>query len=212
MKPLISEAIEMYVKEHTTPVPPLLDELERETYEKMEFPEMLTGRVEGHLLQSLIKISGARNAFEIGTFTGYSALMMAEGLPDDGRLITCEISKECARMAQRYFDRSPHGKKIDLKLGPAYDVLEKIPEGSIDFVFIDADKIAYPLYYRESLRILKKGGLIAADNALWSGKVLNPEDEDSRAIADFNEIVKNDDSVEKALLTVRDGIYLIRKK
>jgi caffeoyl-CoA O-methyltransferase len=212
MIPLISEAIEIYVKAHTTPVTPLLEELERETYAKMEYPEMLTGTVEGRLLQILIIISGSRNVVEIGTFTGYSALMMAEGLPQDGRLITCEISNECARIAQSYFDRSPHGSKIHLKLGPARNSLEKIPVGSIDFVFIDADKIAYPLYYRESIRILKKGGLIVADNALWSGKVLNPEDEDGRAIEYFNEIVNNDERVEKTLLTVRDGIYLIRKK
>jgi caffeoyl-CoA O-methyltransferase len=211
MKSLVSKSLEKYVEEHTGDVSPLFGVLEKETYEKMQYPEMLIGKVEGHFLQLLIKISGARDVLEIGTFTGYSALMMAEGLPEDGKLITCEISEECANFAQRYFDKSPQGYKIQLTRGPALKTLERLADESIDFVFIDADKTSYLHYYEESVRILKKGGIITADNILWSGQVLDPRDEDSRAIALFNERVRSDDRVEKVMLTVRDGVYLIRK-
>ncbi len=209
---ILPEDIERYVEEYTSPVPLLLEELEMETCEKTAAPEMLSGRVEGRLLQMLIRVSGAKKVLEIGTFTGYSALMMAEGLPEEGELITCEISKEYADIAGRYFKKSPYEKKIRLKLGPAAQTIQQIPGESMDFVIIDADKVSYSLYYEESLRILKKGGLVAVDNTLWSGLVLDPHDENSRSIASFNKKVKGDESVEKVMLTVRDGVYLIRKK
>ncbi|UCG78957.1 MAG: class I SAM-dependent methyltransferase [Nitrospirota bacterium] len=212
MSYFIPGPIEEYVEKHSSPVPLLLKELETETIEKTDSPQMLSGPVEGKFLQMLIKVSGARLVVEIGTFTGYSALMMAEGLPDNGRLITCEISEVSANIARKYFARSAHGNKIDLKMGPAIDTLKKIPEGSVDFVFLDADKVSYSLYYEEGLRILKHGGLIAADNALWGGRVISPDDNESRAIAAFNDLVMNDDRAEKVMLTMRDGVYLIRKK
>jgi caffeoyl-CoA O-methyltransferase len=212
MKLFVPEEIEKYITEHTSDVPALLDELERETIKTMEEARMLTGAVEARLLQLLVKISGAAKVVEIGTFTGYSALMMAEGLPEDGELVTCEISEEHAAFARRYFMRSPHAGKIHLKVGPALETLSGIADESVDFIFIDADKTSYPLYYRESLRILRKGGLMAADNALWGGKVLHPDDADSSGVARFNEMVKEDRGVEKVILTVRDGVYLIRKK
>jgi caffeoyl-CoA O-methyltransferase len=209
---LVPEEIEKYVAEHTSPVSSLLEELEKETYKNTSLPQMLSGKVEDRLLQMLIRISGAMRVVEIGTFTGYSALMMAEGLPEDGELITLEISREYAEIAMSYFKRSPLAHKIKLILGPAKDTLKQIQDEGIDFVYIDADKKSYPLYYEESLRILNKGGLIVADNALWSGRVLSPQDDNSKAISRFNEIVRKDDRVEKVMLTVRDGIYLIRKK
>jgi caffeoyl-CoA O-methyltransferase len=178
----------------------------------MENPQMLTGKVEGRLLQMLVRISGAKRVVEVGTFTGYSALMMAAGLPESGELVTCEISRECAQIARRYFKKSVYGRKIRLHLGSALDTLSRLPDRSADLVFIDADKPSYALYYEESIRILRKGGLIAVDNVLWSGSVLKPDDNDSRAIASLNERVKGDRRVEKVMLTVRDGIYLIRKK
>ncbi len=208
----LPEELARYIEDHTGPVPPLLEELERETREKTRNPGMLTGKVEGTFLRMLVRVSGARKVVEIGTFTGYGALMMAEGLPADGELITCDVSEEHASIARRYFDRSPHGKKIRLVLGPAAETLRKIPDGSVDFVFVDADKESYPAYYEESVRILRTGGLIAADNVLWSGRVLSPEDEDARAIAFFNSRVQGDDRVEKVMLPVRDGVYLIRKR
>jgi caffeoyl-CoA O-methyltransferase len=212
MNLLFPEDIEKYVHEYTSPVGKLLEKLEKETFRKADNPQMLCGKVEGRLLQMLVRISGARKVVEIGTFTGYSALLMAEGLPEDGELITCEVSREFARIARHYFKQSPQGKKIHLRLGPAKETLAGIPDKSIDFVFIDADKPSYSLYYDESLRILNKGGLIAVDNVLWSGSVLKPRDSDSRAIARFNKKVRKDRRVEKVMLTVRDGIYLLQKK
>jgi caffeoyl-CoA O-methyltransferase len=210
--PIIPGAIEIFALDHTTPLPELLEELQRETHEKMENPQMLTGRVEGRLLQMLVRLSGAKRVVEIGTFTGFSALMMAEGLPDEGELITCEISREFAEVARRYFDRSSHKDKIRLRVGPAINALRGMPNRCADFVFIDADKTSYINYYEEGMRILKSGGLITVDNVLWSGRVLNPRDEDSRAIAEFDRRVMEDSRAEKVMLTVRDGLYLIRKK
>ena len=212
MKIFLPKKIERYAADFTSPLPPLLEELQRETVHTMDNPQMLTGVVEGRLLQMLVTISGAKRVLEIGTFTGFSALMMAEGLSDEGELITCEIKREHAAFARRYFRRSPHGRKIRLRTGSAVSTLKKISDRSIDFIFIDADKVSYPLYYSEAMRVLRKGGLIAADNALLSGKALSPDDIDSRAIALFNETVKNDDSAEKVFLPVRDGVYLIRKR
>lgn len=212
MKPLVSKELEAYVAGHSDSASRLLQALKEETYKKMDEPEMLSGAVEGRLLQMLIRISGSRFVMELGTFTGYSALMMAEALPENGRIVTCEISKERAAFAQRYFNRSPHRNKIQLIVAPATEILEKTQENSLDFVFIDADKPLYPRYYEESIRILKSGGLIVADNALWSGTVLSPRDDDSRAIAEFNRRARDDGRVENVILTVRDGIHLIRKK
>lgn len=208
----LPEELARYIEDHVGPVSPLLEELERETREKTGHPGMLTGKVEGAFLRMLVRVTGARKVVEIGTFTGYAALMMAEGLPADGELVTCDISEEYASIARRYFDRSPHGKKIRLVLAPAAGTLRGIPDGSVDFVFIDADKESYLVYYEESVRILRSGGLIAADNVLWYGRVLSPEDGDSRAIVSFNRKVMSDDRVEKVMLPVRDGVYLIRKR
>ena len=208
----LPEELERYIEENVGPVSPLLAELERLTKEETGRPGMLTGRVEGAFLRMLVRLSGARRVVEIGCFTGFSALMMAEGLPEDGELITCEILEEYAAIARKYFARSPHGRKIRLVLAPALETLGGIADGSVDFVFIDADKELYPLYYEESVRILRNGGVIAADNVLWYGRVLSPEDDDSRAIVQFNRIVKGDERVEKVMLPVRDGVYLIRKR
>jgi caffeoyl-CoA O-methyltransferase len=211
MEMFLPEDLRRYVEKHVGPVSPLLEELDRETRERTGHPGMLTGRVEGAFLRMLVTLSGARKVMEIGTFTGYSALMMAEGLPADGELVTCEVSEEYATIARKYFDSSPHGRKIRLVLGPAAGTLRGVPDGSVDFVFIDADKGGYSHYYEESVRILRGGGLIVVDNVLWYGRVLSPEDDDSRAIVSFNRRVMSDDRVEKVMLPVRDGVYLIRK-
>lgn len=208
----LPESLRRYVEEHAGPVSPLLEELERETWRRTRNAGMLIGRTEGALLRMLAALSGARRAVEIGTFTGYSALMLAEGLPADGELVTCEISEEYAAIARGYFLRSPHGSKIRLVLGPAAATLSRLGDQGADFVFIDADKESYLLYYEESLRILRPGGLIAADNVLWHGSVLSPEDAESRAIAAFNARVKDDRRVERVMLPVRDGVLLIRKR
>jgi len=212
MIPIVPPAIDAYCLAHTTPTEPLLDELAAYTREHCKMPQMLTGPVEGTFLRMLIEVSGARRALEIGTFTGYSALSMAAGLPDDGRLVTCEVDAEHARIARSFFDRSPHGRKISLQEGPALDTLRALPaDATFDFVFIDADKENYLNYYEAVLPMLKVGGLIAADNTLWSGKVLDPQQPNDHAIVAFNAHVANDLRVEKVLLSVRDGILLARR-
>ena len=169
------------------------------------------GRVEGTFLKLLVRLSGARRALEIGMFTGYSGLMIAAGLPDDGELITCDVDPKVEAIARRYFARSPHGRKIAIRMGPALETIRTLSP-SIDFVFLDADKENYPNYYEAVFPLLSPGALIVADNVLWSGKVLDPQEESDRAIAAFNERVTADSRVEKVLLTVRDGMVLARKK
>ena len=173
---------------------------------------MLTGRVEGRFLQLAVQLAGAKHIVDIGTFTGYSALAMAEALPHDGEILTIEHNPHWAKIAQDFFDRSPSGFKIMLRAGEALEILKTLPDARIDLVFIDADKQNYSAYYAESMRILRNGGLILADNALWYGRIFDPKDDESRAMADFNELVKSDDRAEKLFLTIRDGIYLIRKR
>ena len=206
--------IEQYIDDHTDDVSPLLRDLVEETEEVTGLSRWSIGKVEGKLLQLLVKISGARKVVEIGTFTGFSALIIAEALPEDGRLITCEINEKHAEIARRYFTKSPEGAKIDLKLKPAMETLKGIADGSVDFVFIDADKPSYGQYFDEAVRILHSGGLVFVDNVFWRNKIFKQPitNENARAIAAFNEKVKNDDRTEKLMLSVRDGIYLIRKK
>jgi caffeoyl-CoA O-methyltransferase len=162
----------------------------------------------------LIRISKTRNAVEVGTFTGYSALVIAEALPDAGILITCESSQTYAEVAKRYFAKSANGRKIRLILGPALQTLKNMPVESQDFVFIDADKPSYSDYFDEALRILVPGGLIFVDNVFWRHKIFKKKitNANAAAIAAFNEKVRREDRVEKLMLGVRDGIYLIRKK
>jgi caffeoyl-CoA O-methyltransferase len=206
--------IENYIAEHTDEVSAPLRDLLTETEAITERSRWSIGQVEGKLMQFLIKISGTRTAVEIGTFTGFSALMIAEALPPDGLLVTCESSKEYAEIALRYFERSPHGRKIRLELKPALQTLREVADSSVDFVFIDADKPSYGRYFDEALRILNVGGFIFVDNVFWRNKIFKRKmtNQNAIAIAAFNEKVKMEDRVEKVMLSVRDGIYLIRKK
>ncbi|AKU91431.1 O-methyltransferase [Vulgatibacter incomptus] len=209
---IVDEKIEAYSAAHSSPLPPLLDALAERTRAETTAPQMMVGRLEGNVLRMLVSLTGAKRVVEIGTFTGYSALCMANALPADGELVTCEIEEKHASIARDFFDKSPDGSKIRLRMGPAIETLRGLPEQAFDLVFIDADKEAYPAYYEESMRILRHGGLIVADNVLWSGRVLAPGDASSRAIVAFNERVRTDDRVEQVLLTVRDGMMLARKK
>lgn len=206
--------IENYMAEHTDEVSPLLEDLLKETETITGRSRWSIGKVEGRLMQFLLKASGARSAVEIGTFTGFSALMIAEALPDDGLLITCETSGAYAEMALRYFKKSPHGHKIRLELKPAIETLKEISNDSVDFVFIDADKPSYGLYFDEALRILRRGGLVFVDNVFWRNKIFKKpiSNENAKAIAAFNRKVKNTAGIDKVMLSVRDGIYLIRKR
>ncbi|MCL7488376.1 MAG: class I SAM-dependent methyltransferase [Desulfobulbaceae bacterium] len=202
---------EEYAANHTSPMSSLLEEIERFTLNNTPYPSMLTGRVQGRFLQLVVQLSGARDIVDVGTFTGYSALAMAEALPPGGRILTIEHNPEHAGIAQDFFDRSAGRDKITLCRGEALEILKTLPDGQTDLVFIDADKQNYIAYYEESMRIVRDGGLILADNALWYGRIFDPQDDESRAIADFNERVNTDDRSEKLFLTIRDGIYLIRK-
>jgi len=210
----ITTIIDNYVDAHTDDVSLLLEELMAETESITGRSFWSIGKVEGKLLQLLIKISGTKRAVEVGTFTGYSALVIAEALPEDGILTTCENSRQYADIARRYFNKSPYGRKINLQLGPALQTLKKIPAGSADFVFIDADKPSYSDYFEEAVRILGPGGLIFVDNVFWRNKIFKKKitNENARAIAGFNEKVRQEDRVEKVMLSIRDGVYLMRKK
>ncbi len=211
MLTMVPEPIELYAAAHSDPVPALLVELREETRTVMAFPQMQVGRLEGALLKMLVRLSGARHALEIGMFTGYSALSIAEGLPEDGNLITCDVDPKAEAIARRYFARSPHGTKINVRMGPALETLSTWA-GPLDFVFIDADKGNYTRYYEAAIPRLRAGGLVVADNTLWSGEVLDPRSEDARAIVAFNAHVAADPRVERVLLTVRDGVLLARKR
>jgi len=203
---IIDPRIEEYVERFTTPHDPLLAELSEETARELGMPQMLTGPVAGRLLEFLVWTSQPQRVLEIGTFSGHSALAMAAALPDGGRIDACEIDPDRAAFAQRYFDRSPHGAKITLHVGPALETLEGL-EGPFDFVFIDADKEGYVDYYEAVLPRLAGRGLIVADNTLWSGRVV---DEPS-PIATFNEHVAADPRSVQVVLSVRDGMTLIRR-
>jgi len=207
------DAIEEYAKAHTTPEDEVLMRLYKETIETYG-ERKISDRILGRFLKSLVQISKARTVLEIGMYTGYSALSMAEGLPEDGRLLTCEIDPEIASKAKEYFAESPHGHKIEVREGPALDTLREMKGKRFtpDLVFIDADKVNYLIYYEMIVRMLRPGGLIVIDNALWSGEVLNPQDEKSEAIAVTNRLIIEDTRVENVLLSFRDGVQLVRKR
>jgi caffeoyl-CoA O-methyltransferase len=212
MSPILEPGIERYVEEHTTPPEPAMAELARETREKLPFPQMLTGRVEGRFLEMLVWASRPRLILELGTYSGYSALAMAAALPPDGRIVTCEVAPDHAAFAQRHVDASPYADRIEIRVGLALETLSTL-DGPFDLVFIDADKGNYRNYYEASLPKLSERGLIAVDNTLWSGRVADPDDdaELTAAMRDFNDHVARDPRVTAVQLTVRDGITLIRR-
>jgi len=206
MTDIVDQRIEDYVEQLTTPHDALLAELSEETARSLGSEAMLTGPVAGRLLELLVWFGRPRRVLEIGTFSGHSALSMAAALPDDGHIDACEIDPERAEVAQRYFDRSPHGSKITLHLGPALETIERL-DGEFDFVFIDADKEGYVDYYEAVLPRLAARGLIAADNTLWSGRVVDGQG----PIVAFNDHVAADPRSVQVILSVRDGITLIRR-
>jgi len=210
----MAEIVESYVDAHTDDLSQLLEDLLTETESITGRSRWSIGKVEGKMLQMLIKISNTKRVVEVGTFTGFSALVMAEALPEDGILTTCENSKAYADIAQRYFKKSPYGKKIKLKLGPALQTLKAIPDNSQEFFFMDADKPSYSRYFDEALRILHPGGIIFVDNVFWRNKIFKKKisNENAIAIAALNEKVRRENRVEKVMLSIRDGVYLIRKK
>lgn len=210
MQPLVDEKIDNYAFDHTRPEPGPLQALAERTRREMPDPGMLTCRVEGRLLKLITQLAQPQFVLEVGTFTGYSALSMAEGAPGDARIVTCEIDPRAQQVAQAAFDASPVGHKIEIRMGPALETIRRL-ESPIDLSFIDADKEHYPEYYEAVLRRTRPGGILILDNMLWSGRVLDPEDEISRTLARVNDTIAADERVENVLLTVRDGVQLIRK-
>lgn len=209
---IVQTEIENYALNHTKKSDKIFDELKAETYEQSDCPQMLVGNLEGTLLQLLVKISGAKNALEIGMFTGYSGLRIASALPEDGKLICCDVNPETSKIARKYFDKSGYGHKVEIKLAPALETLERLKDQKFDFVFIDADKQNYPNYFNKVIDMVPSGGLILIDNCIWSGDVLDPKTPEAKAINLVNKMVTTDPRVENTLLTIRDGIMLVRKK
>lgn len=211
MIPIVPEHIEAYAAAHSTPEAPLFAELAAATRAQTTQPQMMVGHTQGLLLEFLVRMTGARRVLEIGTFTGYSTLSMAEGLPDDGSIVTCDIDPKATAIARSFWERSPHGRKITLTLAPALDTIASLA-GPIDFVFIDADKTNYVRYWDACVPKVCAGGVLVADNVLWSGDVLDPKTDDARALAAFNEHVLRDARVEVVMLPIRDGVTLAVKR
>lgn len=205
------EDIERYCKSYSLDDSDLLKELSQKTWETEEIPQMLCGTLVGGLLQMLIKISGAKRILEIGMFTGYSTLKMAEALPDDGEIHSCELMVKHVETATGWFEKSDVNHKIHVHQGPALKTLDEFRAASFDMMFVDADKTGYPEYCKRGTMLLKSGGIAIFDNMLWSGTVLNPENDDAKALNQTAEIIKNNDRFEPLLLPVRDGVMICRK-
>ena len=205
------EKIEKYCKDFSFKDSPLLSDLTESTWSSEKLPQMLSGSLVGGLLQTIIRISGAVNILEIGMFTGYSALKMAEALPENGKIHTCELMEKHINTASKWFKKSESGYKISIHKGPALHSLERMKDLTFDLVFIDADKVNYPNYYKRTYDLLKKGGVGILDNMLWSGKVIDPSDKESIALRETAELIRNNDKLYPLLLPVRDGVMVYQK-
>ena len=207
--------IEDYIRTHIDPETPLLAEMTRDAHVNLLHPRMLSGHIQGHLLRLLVRLAGARRILEIGTYSGYSALTMAEALPDDGHIDTIEINDEMEDFIRRYVDRSEHGHKVTLHIGDALELIPTLDNAPYDLVFIDGDKRTYCEYYDMVFDRVRPGGLIIADNTLWDGKVAQEAhhtDRQTLGIQRFNDYIATDKRVEKSLLPLRDGLTLLIKK
>jgi len=209
---IVDPAIEEYARVHSSPEPAFLTQVMRNTREFSPRSGMLTGHLEGRFLKMLVAISGARRILEIGTFTGYSALAMAEAMPDDGRIITCEISDEHAAVARLHIAESVYAARIEVRVGPALDTIASL-DGAFDMAFIDADKPAYGAYYEAVLPRLSERGFICIDNVLWSGRVLDDgaSDESTAALRNLNDVIARDNRVEAVMVPIRDGVTIVRR-
>jgi caffeoyl-CoA O-methyltransferase len=211
----LPEALDNYVVAHSQDEPELLQQLHRETYQKVLLPRMLSGHYQGRLLSMISKLVKPKNILEIGTYTGYSALCLAEGIQVSGELHTIDINEELFDFQRKYFDKSPYGKQIQQYLGNALDIIPKLDK-TFDLVFIDADKKNYTNYFHAIIDKMNPGGIILSDNVLWSGKVLETtfkkEDTSTPALIEYNKLLKEDARVETLILAIRDGITICRKK
>ncbi len=211
---IVAEAVEAYAAAHTTAPAPFLRALAEETRETLESPQMLTGEIEGRFLEFLVFLAQPRLVLEIGTYSGYSALSMAQALPAGGRIVTCELDRDRVAFAQRHIDGAGRGDRIEIRQGRALDTIAGL-DGPFDLVFIDADKAGYHGYYEAVLPKLSARGLIVIDNVLWSGRVAEPPSDDdtesTRALRAFNDHVAADERVVSVMLSVRDGVTLVRR-
>ncbi|WP_313385412.1 class I SAM-dependent methyltransferase [Chishuiella sp.] len=212
----ISPVLESYLDHHTEQEPEILGRLRVETFQSTTQPHMISGEYQGRLLSILSKILAPKTILELGTFTGYATLCLAEGLSDDGKIITIDKNDELEYLCRKYFDESEFSSKIDFRVNDAKTELETIQDNTIDLAFIDADKESYPYYFEKVLQLLRPGGAMLVDNVLWYGKVMLEEedkkDPSTKILKDFNEMVTQDNRVESIILPIRDGITLIRKK
>jgi len=210
----LPEKLDDYVVAHSQNEPELLQQLNRETNQKILQPRMLSGHFQGRILSMISKLVNPKNILEIGTYTGYSALCLAEGMQTSGELHTIDIDEELYSFQRNYFDKSGFGQQIYQHLGNALDIIPKLNK-SFDLVFIDADKENYSNYFNCVIEKLNSGGVIISDNVLWSGKVietLQPDDFSTKALIEYNSLLKNDERIETVLLPIRDGLTISRKK
>ncbi len=208
----LSEKIDAYVNNHTEDEPKLLQELNRETWQKVMVPRMLSGHFQGRVLSMISKLVNPKSILEIGTYTGYSALCLAEGLQKKGALHTIDRNEELYDFQRKYFDKSDYGKQIKQYVGQALDIIPTI-DAKFDLVFIDADKNNYSNYFHAIIDKMNRGGVILSDNVLWSGKVaeeIQPKDIDTPALIEYNKLLKNDSRIETVLLPIRDGLTISR--
>lgn len=208
------DAITHYVEKHTTPEDPVLEELSRETHLKTIYPQMLSGHVQGKFLEFISRMIQPNLVLEIGTFTGYSAICLAKGLTKTGKLITIEVNDELIEFPVKYFKKAKISDKVELRIGDALKIIPDIKD-ELDLVFIDAEKKDYVNYYNLVFEKIRPGGFLLADNVLWSGRVIDdPQtfDKETRGIAEFNKLIREDFRVENMIVPLRDGLMLIRKK
>ncbi|HTL61172.1 MAG TPA: class I SAM-dependent methyltransferase [Nitrospira sp.] len=213
MNAIVSTEIEAYAEAHSMAESATCRALREETCRCMEAPQMMVGPLEGAFLKLMTQTVQAKRILEIGMFTGYSALCFAEALSDDGKIITCEVDQDAAAIARKYFAQSPVGRKIEVKMGPALETMQTL-SGRFDLIFIDADKQNYCNYFRRALDLLSPAGVILIDNVLWDGDVLRqpPPDERTAAIQELNQMIASDPKVNAVMITIRDGIFLVKKK
>ena len=211
---IVDPAINDYLVAHSEPADDVLRDLAEETHRELGGrATMQISHDEGELLTMLVRLTGARQAVEVGTFTGYSSICIARGLPSDGHLLCCDVSEDYTSVARRYWERAGVADKIELRIAPAVETLAALPtDPYLDFAFVDADKTGYASYVAEIVPRLRPGGLMVLDNMLWSGEVLDPQDDDGRAVADLNDALVADDRLDVVLLPVRDGVSLARKR
>lgn len=210
----LPEALDNYVVNHSENEPELLQQLTRETYQKILQPIMLSGPYQGRVLSMISKLKQPKTILELGTFTGYATLCLAEGLQKDGEIHTIDVNEELEDFQRKYFDKSDYGHQIHQHLGSALDVIPRLDK-TFDLVFIDADKPNYVNYFHLIVDKLNTGGIIISDNVLWHGKVietLDPKDKSTKAVLDYNTLLKEDPRIESVLLPIRDGLTISRKR